>query len=307
MKNNLVTTISIGMLLLLQACGGCNSEKVNNNNKQEVPKASEKNVGIKNLNISILLDLSDRIDPKKHPSPSMEYYKRDLGYIESITKGFEKHLLSKPLNRINDQIQVYFEPEPLDPEINNLAKELKMSFTKASVTKEAIANITPQFTSVSQKIYEQAIKDKKYLGSDIWGFFKNRVKDYCIKADHRNILFILTDGYMYHNDSKFLEQNRSSYLTSNLIKSSKLNTSKYNELMQKNGYGFVKANDDLADLEIVVVGINPAKGNPFEGDVIDTYWVNWLHDMKTKEPVMKPFSAVLPSNLDPIIQKYINN
>jgi len=306
MKKNLVTAISTGMLLLLQACGGCNSEKVNNN-KQEVLKTSEKNASVKNLNISILLDLSDRIDPEKHPSPSMEYYKRDLGYIESITQGFEKHLRSKPLNRINDQIQVYFEPEPLDPEINNLAKELKMSFSKTNVTKEAILNITPQFTSVSQKIYELAIKDKKYIGSDIWGFFKNKVKDYCIRAEHRNILFILTDGYMYHNDSKFIEQNRSSYLTSNLIKSSKLNTSTYYELIQKNGYGFVKANDNLADLEVVVVGINPAKGNPFEGDVVNAYWTNWLQDMHVKEPVLKPFSAVLPSNLDPIIQKYINN
>src|SRR5690606_13997404 len=57
-----------------------------------------------NLNISILLDLSDRINPKKYPNPAMEFYERDLGYIHSIAKSFELHLRSKRSIKINDHI-----------------------------------------------------------------------------------------------------------------------------------------------------------------------------------------------------------
>jgi hypothetical protein len=259
-----------------------------------------------NLNISILLDLSDRIDPVKNANPGMEFYKRDLGYITSISKGFENHLRSKPIRQDNDHIQIYFEPEPLSPVINRLAKELKLSFTKDNTTKDAILKISPQYISASNEIYKLAIKDNKYIGSDIWGFFKNKVNDYCIKPNHRNILFILTDGYIFHNNSKFTEGSRSSYLTPEFIRALKLNTSKYKEVMKKNDFGFIKANNDLSNLEVVVIGINPLKGNPFEGDVISEYWVKWLKEMKVKNPVMKPIPADLPSNVETIIQNYIH-
>jgi hypothetical protein len=268
-----------------------------------IPNVEKINIK-QNLNISIFLDLSDRISPQKHSNPSMEFYRRDLGYIESIANGFEKHLSSKPIRQDDDQMQIYFEPEPLNAEINNLAKQLKLSFTKNNTTKESIAKITPRYISASSEIYKLAIADKKYLGSDIWGFVKNKVNDYCVKPNHRNILFILTDGYMYHKDSKFMEGNKSSYLTAELIKRLKLNTSDYKSEVIKQGYSFVKANDNLQNLEVVVLGINPAKGNPYEGDVIVQYWNNWLREMKVKSSVLK--GADLPSNLDLIIQRYIN-
>jgi len=44
-----------------------------------------------NLNISILLDLSDRIDDKKYPNPVMSYKERDLGYIKAVAKSFQDH------------------------------------------------------------------------------------------------------------------------------------------------------------------------------------------------------------------------
>ena len=71
------------------------------------------------------------------------------------------------------------------------------------------------------------------------------------------------------------------------------------------GFGFIKANDNLNDLEVVILGINPEKGNPFEGDVIKTYLENWLKEMNVKKYQVK--DADLPSNLEPIIKKTILN
>jgi len=304
MKTKIILLLPFITIFLFTSCG-CRNEKKKENTK-ETSTIKEKTNKKENLNISILLDLSDRIDPKKHANPAMEFYKRDLGYIEAISKAFEKHLRSKPIKQDDDHIQVYFEPEPLNAEINDLAKKLKLSFTKDNTTKETIQKISSQYISAPNEIYNLAIKDQKYIGSDIWGFFKNKVNDYCIKPNHRNILFILTDGYMFHQDSKFMEGNKSSYLTPELVKHLKLSTSAYKEQIQKNGYGFVKSNDNLDNLEVVVLGINPAKGNPFEGDVISEYWINWLKEMKVKSPITKPIPTDLPSNLESIIQKYIN-
>ena len=143
------------------------------------------------------------------------------------------------------------------------------------------------------------------MGSDIWGFFKNKVKDYCIKDKHRNVLFILTDGYMFHKDSKFSEVNKTSYLTPELLKSMKLNTSDFKNKIEDKGFGFIKANDDLNNLEVIILGINPEKGNPFEADVIKTYWQNWLNEMNVQKYQVK--DADLPSNLEPIIKNIILN
>lgn len=256
----------------------------------------------KNLNVSILIDLSDRIDPKKYPNPAMEYYQRDLEYIKAIEAGFVEHIKSKKVIQLNDQMQIFFHPEPSDSKINDLAKQLKVSFDK-NTSKENIKVVDEKYSSLPEKIYQSAIQDKNYVGSDIWGFFKNKVDDYCIKEKHRNILFILTDGYMFHKDSKFTEGGKTSYLTPELVKSLQLNTSDFKNKIDDKNLGFIKANDNLKNLEVVVLGINPEKGNPFEGDVIKTYWENWLKEMNVKNITIK--DTDLPTNLDPIIKQII--
>lgn len=267
-------------------------------------KTNDSIANSKNLNISILIDLSDRIDPEKYPNPSMEYYQRDLEYIKTIKSGFIDHVKGKKVIQLNDQMQIFFNPEPSDPEINELAKQLKVSFDK-NTSKENIRLVEERYTTLPSKIYESAIEDKNYVGSDIWGFFKNKIQDYCIKDKHRNVLFILTDGYMYHKDSKFSEGEKTSFLTPELVKSMKLNTSDFKTRIDDKGLGFIKANDKLDNLEVVILGINPEKGNPFEDEVIKIYWENWLKEMNIKKYQIK--GADLPGNLETVIKNLILN
>ncbi|MCZ4245257.1 hypothetical protein [Pedobacter punctiformis] len=259
---------------------------------------SSKKVSAQNLNISFLLDLSDRIDPKKYP----EFYQRDVQYIKSVEKAFIAHIKQKKIIQLNDQIQVYFNPEPKNPEINKLSQQLKANFDKTS-SKGSILSLDKTFSEIPIKIYQSAIKDGQFIGSDIWKFFKNNVRDYCIKDNHRNILIILTDGYMYHKDSKFLEGNKSSFITPDFIRSRKLISSDYKAIMVKNKLGFIPVTNNLKDLEIIVLGINASKKNPYEEDVINQYWADWFRAMNVKKFYIK--SADLPANLDPVIQKII--
>ncbi|MGN7865733.1 hypothetical protein [Chryseobacterium sp. 22458] len=291
-------------LFMIISLVSCSKEK---NEGTNIGKKSSVAVDSNNINVSILIDLSDRIDPSTNPNPTMEYFQRDTEYIKAIEKGFLNHIKSKRIITYDDQMQVFFNPEPADPKMNELTKELKVSFNK-DTPRTYFASVDKKYSELPLKIYNSAIKDGQYVGSDIWEFFKNKVKDYCIKDDHRNILFILTDGYMYHQNTKFEEKNensyRTSYLTTKLIKANNLTNSGFKDVIKKNGYGFVIANENLSNLEVIVLGINPEKGNPFEEAVIKEYWENWFKEMKIKNYQIK--SADLPSNLEPIILKTIS-
>lgn len=153
------------------------------------------------------------------------------------------------------------------------------------------------------RIYELAIKDNHYVGSDTWSFFKNKVKDYSIEEEYRNILIILTDGYMFHMNNKRTEGNKTTFLTPEYIRSEKLNSSQWENIFEKGEYGFIPATDNLENLEILVLGINPDPKNQYEGELIRKYWADWFEKMGVKRYEIK--DAELPSNMEKIIQDFI--
>lgn len=255
-----------------------------------------------NLNISILLDLSDRIDPEKYPNPGMAYHLRDVGYINSVAEAFSAHVKSKKIKQIDDRIQLYFDPAPGNPEINAISENLKVSFNKDNVTNELIAGLEARYRTEPAKLYSLAIKDKNYVGSDTWRFFKDKVND-CTDRNYRNILVILTDGYIFYEYTKMQEGNRSTFLTPERIRANSLNETGWREKFNRGNYGFIKASDDLSNLEVLVLGVNPSQKNPHEEDVIRAYWMKWFQEMKITRYDIR--TAELPSNMDRIIKNFI--
>lgn len=296
MKN---TLLKISMSLLLILFFSCKEET-----KTESKETSTKSSLSENYNISILVDLSDRISLKKNPNPTMEIYQRDLGYIKSVSEAFTDHLKSKRMRQINDKMQLFFNPEPENPEINSISKELKIMVNKDNASKKFLNSINDTYSSKTSKIYESAIKDDKYIGSDIWNFFDSKVQDQCIDKDFRNILIILTDGYMFYEGTQIKDGNLSSYLTPQLIKQNGLNKNDWQKKFDSEDFGFIKVDTDLSNLEVLVLGINPSKNNPFEEKVIKAYWTKWLSEMKIKHFEIK--NADLPSNMDKIIKDFIS-
>jgi hypothetical protein len=281
----------------------CKNEDSKDHSKEEQaqPIADK---SFKNYNISILLDLSDRISPQKYPNTAMQFYQRDLGYINSIAEAFTNHTRSKKTNQIHDQIQIFFNPEPQNQEINAISEKLKFKFDKSTASKENINKVITTYKSETAKIYDLAIKDNNYVGSDIWKFFANNVSDFCMADKHRNILIILTDGYVFYKDTKIKEENLTSYLLPEMIRTNGLNKANWKEKIKHDNFGFLPANEDLSNIEILVLGINPDKKNPYEGAVIKQYWTNWFTKMKVKRFEIK--ETGLPSNMDKVIKDFIN-
>ena len=113
-----------------------------------------KDVGSKrtNINLSILMDLSDRISPRKFPNATMEYYKRDLGYIKSISEAFINHVSGKKIISIDDRIQTFFDPPPGNPSINILSSQLRFHLNKSNVTKGLLSDISKKYSSITDSI-----------------------------------------------------------------------------------------------------------------------------------------------------------
>jgi len=256
-----------------------------------------------NLNVSFLLDLSDRIDPVKYPNEAMDYYERDAAYINSVAQAFRSHINTKRIRQIDDRIQLFFEPEPSNSDINLISEELKFNFSKQNTSKELLQSFDQTYQIQPKNIYELAIKDNNYVGSDTWRFFKTKVNDYCIEEGYRNILIILTDGYIFHKDTKIKQDNKTSYLTPEYIRSLKLNTNNWKKTYKANDFGYIPLEKDLSNLEVLVLGLNPDTKNDFEEEVIRQYWSDWLESMNVKG--YKIMKADLPSNIDKIIKEFI--
>ncbi len=284
----------------------CRTDSPNENletSKNENEDSLKSNTTTENLNISFLLDLSDRINPEKYPNPTMDFYKRDIAYINAVSDAFYKHLKSKKVRLMNDNIQVFFDPEPLNTDINKMSQELKFSFTRKTTTLQKIEEVKKTYQHRPIEIYEQAIKDNEYVGSDTWKFFKTKVKDYCIENEYRNILIVLTDGYLFDKKNTIKDGNQTSFLTPHMIRTNKLDNNNWESRLKENGYGFIPATRGLDNLEILVLGINPDTKNPFEEDVIVKYWSDWFDAMDVKNYEIK--GAELPSNMEKIIKDFI--
>jgi len=255
-----------------------------------------------NLNISILLDLSNRIELPNQQT-------NDSAYISSLANVFNIHVKKKRLGLLYDKMQVFFDPIPLDQRINKNAELLKISYVKG-VSKEVwIPKTTKLYDSIPNEIYNlvrDGAKKNGYPGSDIWRFFKDHVQDYAIEDCRRNVLVILTDGYMYYDKTVMNDKSRTSYLTPQSLRKLQLNTTNWKEVIEKRNLGFIPAAQDLDDLEVLVIGITDQNNeNPYALDIIKTYWGKWFDEMGIKRYKIK--NADLPTNMEKVISDFILN
>lgn len=249
------------------------------------------------LNISILLDLSDRIS-----TPHQK--ENDLLHLSNIATIFKNHVQNKKTILLEDHLQVFFEPNPSPGKTNTIATELKFDITKNTIN--TIEEIEKNYTEFPIQLYQYAIENSDTKkGADIWRFFKDKVVDYCIEKEHRNILIILTDGYLYHKGSNIKKGKRTTHINQSSLNTLALNKPSWKATVEKNNMGILwEEKDRLEDLEVLVLGIDKHEHkNPYAEDIIKYYWSQWFKEMGIKKYKIK--SVDIPTSLKKVIQDFI--
>jgi hypothetical protein len=268
--------------LFLFSCGSESNDKSTNEEGQSSKTVEQPD----QLNITLLLDLSDRIDTKKYPEKP-EHFERDIAIVKYFSELFVKDMEKRGTFMAKGKMKVIFSPKPQDPNVNLLAEKLSvdLSVMDSKQKKEVHDNLINNFTESITKIYNGTLSEGKWIGSDIWRFFKNDVKDYCVesKPNYRNILVVLTDGYIYHQDSKDQNGNRYAYLLPNII--SKYNLRKnpnWEQELEKQDFGLISKRNDLENLEILVLEISPSPNYKNDEDIIKSILSKWFKEMNVK-------------------------
>ena len=287
---------------------GCTNNAGQVNNKHELQENSGIKAIDKQLNITILLDLSDRIEPTKYPN-SPEHYERDIEVVNYFTELFKKDMGSKGAFMAKGKMKVIFSPRPSDSEIDNIASQLSVDLSKTKSTKakkEIFDKVSENFKKSLSRIYSKTIESKRYPGSDIWRFFKNDVKDYCLEEDniYRNILVLITDGYLYHENSTDKNGNRSTFLSPKSIVTNGLRNINWKEKFNSQDYGYISTRDDLSNLDVLVLEINPLEKYKNDEDIIREYLGKWFTEMNVNS--FKLYNSDLPQYTKAKIDKFFN-
>lgn len=153
------------------------------------------------LNISVYIDLSDRIDKDLTPSQ----LSRDTAIINYLADYLKKETIGPNILKTKNRMQIFFYPLPQDENVSALSRKLVVDVAKKQGRDKRIAveDMKQNFDTTLVYIYNKTILTDDWPGSDIWDFFNSgTVDDYCIKDSARNILVILTDGELYYKDNK---------------------------------------------------------------------------------------------------------
>jgi hypothetical protein len=272
-------------------------------------KTSSVNIDTINYsNITILLDLSDRVDSAK-----TDQILRDTSLIKAVLMAFEEQVKNHGYIYSKDKIQVLVAPQAGNSPINfnphiDIEEEIKNNPSK--VIRQTLPDKETQFLNEVKTIYAH---HQKFTGADIWTFFKNTPEQDLIKKSfsesskdenvyHKfhNKLFILTDGYL--NFDAPIQKIRKSDNTA--MQMAKLrNDNNWSKNFEK--YKLAPINNrDFSGLEIMLLEIDPQNPeiNVNESDIIIKYWQQWFADMSNNKFYFHQRSESIP-----LIASSINN
>ena len=144
----------------------------------------------------------------------------------------------------------------------------------------------------------------RYSHLVFWRFFKDDV-DMCIEKseNYRNILVIVTDGYIYHQNTIQNTGNRFSYISPTLFDKFKLrNNSNWETEIKNSDFGLLANRSDLQNLEVLVLEVS-AYSEKFKSDedVIKHILASWFKEMGVNR------SSIYYSDLPVYTQKRIED
>ena len=286
--------IGVIATIAFASCGGSGSKEAESTGEIAGSSVSKSD---KPLNISIYLDLSDRL--KRDLTPSQK--DRDLAIVSHIADYFREQTVGPKILQSKNNIKVFFYPAPNSSDIATLAEDLCIDITKFNGVEKRVVldgdanqgkpSLKERFNKNLSAIYDKTLEANQWPGCDIWDFFSNKnVDTQCIREGFRNILVILTDGYLFDEKHKVQDGNAFSFVTPATLKNP--NTSL---IVKRTG---------LENLEVRILEVNPTDIN--HRDQLKSVLENWLKGMGVKEENITVSQTDLPSNTQTIVNSFLN-
>lgn len=237
------------------------------------------------LNITLFLDLSDRLTRNLTPSQK----DRDTAIILNIARKFQERCVADQIIRTKNSMQVLFYPTPSDPTIANLAETMRIDCSKMDAAKkrEKLINLPNDYTCSLKSIYDLTIRQQNWIGCDIWGFFNNgEAKKKCMRVGYRNVIVILTDGYVFHTANRQRKDSAYSYILP--------------ETLEDPNSTLIPSREKYPNLEVLMLEINLYRAE--HRDPMMKILKDWFADMEVKFDANE---TDLPSTINPIVDSFI--
>lgn len=281
-KISLWKIIAAAVVIVVAIVTSCN-HKGKNAETEEKDVAS--NSANKPLNISIYIDLSDRLVRQSTPCQK----DKDIEIVTYMAENLKNHSVAQKILPSRDRMKVFFYPSPDDSKISLLSNDLEIDLGKAQPNekKKILTEFQDKFRTSLNQIYDTTLEAKNWVGSDIWGFFKKQVDTYCLEDGYRNIIVILTDGYIYHAKNKIQQGDDYSYILP--------------QTLANPNSGLIAYRKGLEDLEVLMLEINPL--DPKQQDQMESILEKWFSDMGVQKFYVGETDQ--PSNTKLIIDKFM--
>ncbi|MEI6215436.1 MAG: hypothetical protein WCP10_15135 [Desulfuromonadales bacterium] len=262
--------IAAVILLVIGSLVGMTVTRHDDAAKHKPPQATRQNV-------CLLLDLSDRISPSLQPL-QVEKDKRTIGALVDL---FEEDVKKKLYVNSMDSIRVAVAEQPTGYGETLLkisdAMTIDMSDQKPNKKRDEFPKQKERFLSKVEELYQVASSNTAYAGADIWRFFREDLDKYRItgtsEAPVRNVLVVVTDGYITFGDQKNRPRagSRASYM-----EVSQFRHNGWEKEFDRRDSGLISGMKH-PDWEVLVLQVNPHKTEDLP--IISKYWSKWFDEM----------------------------
>lgn len=273
----LIITNSVFVLVLVFVFTSCHTDTKTKTDDSPLP-----------LNISVFLDLSDRITMTNDGMSQIQKDTTILGYIRNI---LIDDIQSKNVTNSDCCFRVFFYPSPNIEGINKISESMEYDFSsyKIEYKKHKAINLRDSLVPTLAKLYDSTLTSKNWIGSDIYGFMESKVENGCIKEGYRNILIILSDGFIYDKNNWNKDGDFYTGITPISLKAGQ--------------QGIISIKKKISNLEVLFLEVNtPQAAN---SDKVKNMIKDWFNDMGISHIVVE--STDLPNNTKNVLNNFFKD
>jgi hypothetical protein len=261
-------------------------------------------------NVVVLLDLSDRIDPRKAPDQAA----RDQEIIRHVVGAFDRLVKQKLYVGSEDvlHVDVAQQPTSYTSEMSTLAKNLRIDLSRvgAAHRRSELPVLEDSLLAGVDQLYQAASANRLFPGADIWSYVN---EDLSCNASLRGadsvrtVLIVLTDGYIEFDREVTSHRPREGRRTSFMETWRFEGRDDWQDQFSRGGYGLIPARTSLGGIKVLVLEVNSRRPlDPREFEIIKNYWTDWLWKSGVRREDVAVYKRILSESLlEQVLDRYI--